>query len=106
MRQLSPLELQECLAGEASSLAFLDVRESWEYDICHILGSLHIPMGQIHTRLDELNAEQEWVVVCHHGIRSYQIAAYLHQNGFSKVINLEGGVDAWALQVDLDMTRY
>jgi len=106
VRQLSPLELQERLAGEASSLAFLDVRESWEYDICHIPGSLHIPMGQIHARLDELNAEQAWVVVCHHGTRSYQIAAYLQQNGFSKVMNLVGGVDAWALQVDLDMTRY
>jgi len=104
--QLSPLELQERLAKEAGSLVFLDVREPWEYDICHISGSLHIPMGEIHTRLDELNTEHEWVVVCHHGMRSYQVAVYLQQNGFSKVINLAGGVDAWAVQVDLKMSRY
>jgi rhodanese-related sulfurtransferase len=63
-------------------------------------------MGDIPSRLTELDPEAEWVVVCHHGIRSAQVAIYLARAGFDRVSNLTGGIDAWALEVDPAMPRY
>ena len=63
-------------------------------------------MSQIHRALEDLNLEQEIVVVCHHGVRSLQVAHILEYQGFTKVFNLEGGVDAWARDVDREMPRY
>ncbi|MGD9385330.1 MAG: rhodanese-like domain-containing protein [Thioalkalispiraceae bacterium] len=84
----------------------LDVREPWEYEKCHLNGSQLIPMREIPYSLDKLDPDKETVVICHHGIRSRQVAYYLEQAGFDKVINLEGGVEAWAQDVDPDMQRY
>ena len=84
----------------------LDVREDWEYDICHLPDSLNISMGNTQQMLEQLSHAAETVVICHHGIRSYQVACYLEQNGFSNIINLEGGVDAWAKTVDSNMPKY
>jgi len=84
----------------------LDVREQWEYDICHIKESVHIPMGQIAERKDELNMEDTIIVVCHHGIRSRMVAKFLDASGFINVINLSGGVDSWSKEVDQSMPKY
>jgi len=106
MRHFSPLELQEHLSTAAEMPLLLDVREPWEFQYCHIDNSKLIPMGQILNVIDELDPEQETVVICHHGIRSRQVAYYLEQQGFNRVINLEGGVERWAQQVDPTMKRY
>ena len=106
MRHFSPLELQEYLNTAAETPLLLDVREPWEFQYCHIDNSKLIPMGEILNVIDELDPEQETVVICHHGIRSRQVAYYLEQQGFSRVINLEGGVERWAQQVDPAMKRY
>lgn len=84
----------------------LDVREPWEFDICHIDGSTNIPMGQIPRRLRELPSDGEVVVICHHGIRSQQVIRFLQPQTSARLINLDGGVDAWARQVDRDMPVY
>lgn len=84
----------------------LDVREPWEFGICALPGSTHIPMGQIPQRLQELNKEDEIVVVCHHGSRSAFVAQFLQQQGFSKLYNLQGGVSAWAQYIDPQMRQY
>lgn len=86
----------------------LDVREPWEFDRCHIAGSELIPMQQIPTAVEQarLDPAREIVVICHHGIRSRQVAYYLEHFGFTKLINLEGGVEAWAQDVDPTMERY
>ena len=84
----------------------LDVREPWEYQYCHIPQSKLIPMGQIMDEIETLQPEQETILICHHGIRSRQVAYYLEQQGFTQVINLEGGVERWAQQVDTTMKRY
>jgi rhodanese-related sulfurtransferase len=65
-----------------------------------------LPMHRIPACLPELDPERETVVICHHGIRSRQVALYLERQGFSRVINLSGGVDAWARQVDPAITVY
>ena len=84
----------------------LDVREQWEYDICHIENSVHIPMGKITSMADDLKSDEIIIVVCHHGIRSRMVAKYLMTKGFKDVINLTGGIDAWSSDVDPAMPKY
>ena len=108
MRRFSPRDLQAYLASEEASPLLLDVREAWEFQTCHLEGSQLIPMREIPQAVEngDLNPAQEIVVICHHGIRSRQVAYYLEHQGFDKVINLEGGVEAWADQIDPTMARY
>jgi rhodanese-related sulfurtransferase len=84
----------------------LDVREPWEFDICHIAGSSNLPMGQIAQRMDELPQSAEIIVICHHGVRSRQVIGFLQGQIDASLINLDGGVDAWAREVDRDMPLY
>ena len=84
----------------------LDVREPGEFQACHIAGAITIPMNDIPDRLSELDVNQPIICICHHGMRSMQIAVFLEQNGFSKISNLTGGVHAWAQQVDSTMPTY
>ncbi len=106
MRHITPTQLAERLKDTTLSPFLLDVREPWEYEICHIENSQLIPMGQIHIEIDNLDKSKETVVICHHGIRSRQVAMYLESLGFDDVINLSGGVEAWAQTADLDMAKY
>lgn len=106
MRDLTPIALRAHLDGAAEPPLLLDVREPWEFQICHIDGSQLVPMGQIPAALNALDRDRETVVICHHGIRSRQVARYLEYQGFSRVINLAGGVDAWARDVDHAMAVY
>lgn len=107
MRQMRPAELKAWLDDPAREKPFLlDVREGWEYGLCRIEGAELVPMQTIPARLAELNPERETVVICHHGVRSYHAARYLEHNGFTNVINLTGGVDAWAKEADPSMPTY
>ncbi len=103
--QLTAQQLKHQLAGDAK-LHLLDVREPFEYNYARIDGSLHIPMNQIPDRLTEIDTENEYVVICHHGIRSQQVAMYLVQSGFSKIYNLSGGIEAWSTECDNSIPRY
>ncbi|HEX7045621.1 MAG TPA: rhodanese-like domain-containing protein [Burkholderiales bacterium] len=84
----------------------LDVREPWEVEICALPGSTCIPMAEIPGRIDELPRDRPIVVVCHHGMRSLQVARYLDARGFAPLYNLTGGIDAWARDVDPGVVRY
>jgi rhodanese-related sulfurtransferase len=84
----------------------LDVREARELDICRLEGALHIPMAEIPARTDELPTNQLLVVVCHHGARSQMVVDFLRNAGFDNAVNLDGGIDAWASEVDQSMRRY
>jgi rhodanese-related sulfurtransferase len=107
MRQILANELSEWLADEERARPLLlDVREPWEFELCHLPGSVPMPMNSIPARLDELDPETETVVVCHHGVRSQQVGLYLEHAGFSAVINLAGGIDAWSNTVDPSLRRY
>lgn len=106
MRHFSAKQLHEYLQQADKPPLLLDVREPWEFDVCQLEGSILVPMGQIQSALDTLDPARETVVICHHGIRSRRVAAYLEYMGFQDVINLSGGVDAWARDVDPDMTVY
>jgi len=106
MQQMTVRELKERLAQPGAKPVLLDVREGWELNICALPGALHIPMGQIPTRTEELDPEQEMVVICHHGVRSLRVAHFLESRGFNKLYNLQGGVDAWAREIDPAMHTY
>ena len=84
----------------------LDVREPWEFQTCHIDGALTMPMNTIPGKLSELETEQPIVCICHHGVRSMQVASFLEQHSFTQISNLTGGVHAWAQQVDGTMPTY
>ncbi|MEM6406611.1 MAG: rhodanese-like domain-containing protein [Pseudomonadota bacterium] len=104
MQHISPQQLAEHLQDQSPYL--LDVRESWEFEYCHITGSNLIPLGQLPNRLNELEPDQHIVVICHHGYRSRQAGLYLQQQGFSRITNLDTGIDGWARSVDKDMPTY
>ena len=106
MIEKTPTEIKSLLENSNNKAIILDVREEWEYDICHIEGSILIPMGKITERIGELNKEDLTIVVCHHGIRSRMVGKYLLGLGFNNIINLTGGVDLWAKDVDTDMKTY
>lgn len=107
MTQITPQSLQQWLADEGrKSPVLLDVREPWEYQTCRIEGSVLAPMNTIPVRAHELDPDAETVVICHHGARSYQVGMFLERNGFCHLYNLQGGVNAWADQVEPTMPRY
>jgi rhodanese-related sulfurtransferase len=112
MKQLSGRDLLSLHAAgtEAPPLLLLDVREPWEFALAAIriegTSTLHIPMNAIPPRLGELDAAQPVVCICHHGVRSAQVVAFLEREGFEAVYNLAGGIDAWSTQVDPGVPRY
>ena len=103
--QLTPQQVQDCLKKQPAPL-LLDVREEDEVRLCALQGSLHIPMNLIPLRHNELPDDVPIIVYCHHGIRSLNVARYLAHVGFKNVANLQGGIDAWARQIDPTMARY
>jgi len=84
----------------------LDVREADELAICAVADAIHIPMGEVPARVAELPADIPIVVMCHHGMRSQRVVQYLRSAGRDNAINLEGGIDAWAVRVDPGIGRY
>lgn len=106
MRHMSAQQLHSWLSTEPRAVELLDVREPWEFGVCRLEGSRLIPLSQLPARLPELDAGRTTVVICHHGVRSLRAAAYLEHCGFGDVVNLSGGIDAWARTVDRDMALY
>ncbi len=107
MQTMTAPELAAWLADpDRPKPVLLDVREPWEFETCRIQDSVPIPMNSIPARMQELDDEAPIVCICHHGARSMSVASFLERNGFTQVINLTGGVHAWALQVDNSMPTY
>ena len=106
MHEMSPPELQQRLAADATAPVLLDVREPWEIERACLPQALCIPMPELAARLPELQPERETVVLCHHGIRSRSACLLLERCGFRQVWNLTGGIDAWARQVEPSVPLY
>lgn len=110
MRHFTAAEMQAYLQSAAEKAnplpLLLDVREPWEFEHCSIENSKLVPMRQIPDYANELEPDQEIIIICHHGIRSRQVAQYLESLGFTNLINLTGGVEAWANEVEPGMKRY
>jgi rhodanese-related sulfurtransferase len=100
--------------GARSLPIVLDVREPWELQTASVRADgftlLHIPMRELPARVAELREahgeDQPIACLCHHGMRSQQVATFLTQSGFSDVVNLQGGIAAWSQQVDPSVPQY
>jgi len=105
--EISATELKKRLdTGE--DIVLLDVREPHELAICKLASAVHIPLGSLLDRLDEMKScqEKEIVVFCRSGKRSERAAQFMQEKGYRKVKNLAGGILAWAKDVDPKMSRY
>lgn len=91
-------------AGDTPVL--LDVREQWEFDIAALPNATLIPLGTLQQATPSLDRQLDYVVYCHHGGRSAMAAQWLRAQGFTRVANLNGGIDAWSLEVDASLPRY
>jgi rhodanese-related sulfurtransferase len=107
MNPITPAQLAAWLADAGRQRpVLLDVREPWEWHTARIEGAQHIPMREVPARVGEIDRDREVVAICHHGGRSQQVAMFLEKNGFAKVHNLVGGVDAWSRTVDPAVPLY
>lgn len=102
---IQPLVLKKRL-DDGEDICLVDVREEWEYSLASLPGSTHIPLGELVDRVQELLFEENIVVYCHVGERSYRGALILIESGFKNVHNLTGGIDGWSQVVDNSVPRY
>jgi rhodanese-related sulfurtransferase len=85
----------------------IDVREPWEFETAHIANSVLMPMGDVPVRAhQELDPDERLVIMCHHGMRSMNVAVWLRNQGFEQAQSLAGGIDAWSAEVDPAVPRY
>ncbi len=102
---ISPAELRERMErGDAPEV--IDVRELEEYELARIEGARLLPLSRFPEWAGALDPEAEIVFMCHHGIRSAQVCRHLAREGFKRLYNLSGGIDAWSLEVDRNVPRY
>ncbi len=107
MREITGRELQARLArGDAVYL--IDVREPWEHQTAALPGSVLVPLGQLESRIGDLDPPDGALLVtyCHHGMRSLSAAALLERAGIGGVCSLIGGIDAWSIEIDPAVPRY
>jgi len=104
MREITPTELRDLLAGENPPL-LVDVREPVEANMAQIAGSLLIPMGSLPQRLQEIPKDRPIALYCHAGMRSAYAAEWLARQGYD-ALSLAGGIDRWAVELEPAMRRY
>jgi rhodanese-related sulfurtransferase len=102
---ITPAELHE-RRERGPEVLLIDVREPDEYGRARIEGARLLPLSLFNDWASALDPEAETVVMCHHGIRSAQVCAYLARQGFTNISNLEGGIDRWSLEIDSSVPRY
>jgi rhodanese-related sulfurtransferase len=104
--ELDPGELQK-LRERGEPFVLLDVREPWEVATAHLPESTAMPMGDVPARAyNELDPEHRIVALCHHGVRSLHVAAWLRREGFEQAQSLRGGIDRWSAEIDPSVPRY
>jgi rhodanese-related sulfurtransferase len=107
MERITAGELAAWLADERREKpVLLDVREPWEFEKARIDGATLIPMREVPSRMAQIDEAKEVVAICHHGGRSMQVAMFLEKQGFKRVHNLVGGIDAWSRTVDPAVPLY
>jgi len=101
MLSLTPAE-----AAARDDLWILDVREPQEWALVHLPDSHLIPLANLAQRVEQIPKDRTIACLCHHGVRSHHAAQFLHSAGFQDVVNIEGGIDRWAREVDGELKRY
>lgn len=103
--ELSPTDLKQRF-DRGDKLLLIDVREPWEFDVCHIEGAKLIPMGQIPANIQSLDIDEDVVCYCHHGMRSLDVAVWLRNQGVANAKSLSGGIERWSVEIDPKIPRY
>ena len=107
MERITAGELAAWLADERREKpVLLDVREPWEHERARIDGATLMPMREVPSRIGQIDRDKEVVAICHHGARSMQVVVFLEKQGFKRVHNLVGGIDAWSRTVDAAVPLY
>lgn len=112
MQQVGVRDVQALIASfePGSQPVLLDVREPWEVQLAPLelpgVRTVRIPMREVPQRLQELDASQPILGLCHHGMRSLQVVAFLERQGFENLYNVAGGIDAWSHEVDASVPTY
>jgi rhodanese-related sulfurtransferase len=107
MERITAGELAAWLAdARREKPVLLDVREPWEFEKARIEGATLMPMRELPSRIAQIDEAKEVVAICHHGGRSMQVAMFLEKQGFKRVHNLVGGIDAWSRTVDPAVPLY
>ncbi|MCE1187856.1 MAG: sulfurtransferase [Ignavibacteria bacterium] len=105
LKDLKPAEVQTELANDPE-LVLIDVREKWEYEIVHLPQARLMPLSSFTQNLHELDKAKKYLFMCHHGSRSMQVCVYLLQLGFQNVYNANGGIHAYAAEIDKSLRTY
>jgi rhodanese-related sulfurtransferase len=103
--EITAREVKERM-DRGENLMLVDVREPHEYALCHIEGSVLIPMGTIPANLQKLDTDEDVICFCHHGMRSLDVANWLRTQGVKSAKSMAGGIDRWSLEVDPNVPRY
>lgn len=113
MMAISPAQIQDWAKSKAASGAkpvVLDVREPWELQTASVKADgfelVAMPMRSVPARHMELQRDQPIACLCHHGSRSAQVVHFLMQNGFTHIVNVQGGINAWSSEVDPSIPTY
>ncbi len=101
---ISPTALKK-LMDSNEDFDLIDVRSDEEREICHIGGKL-VPLDELEDRLYEIDSNKKTIIYCHHGIRSQNAVDFLRSVGYTNVINLEGGIHLWSIEVDDSVRIY
>lgn len=109
--QVRPSQLPDWPGPAGAKPVLLDVREPWELQTASVepepgFELVAIPMNEIPARLAQLDPKRPVACLCHHGGRSQRVAMFLAQQGFAKVANIAGGIDAWSQERDSSVPRY
>lgn len=103
--EMTPREVKEKI-DRGEKFLFVDVREKWEFETSRIEGATLVPMREIPENLARFEAADEIVLYCHHGIRSFDAAAWLRSQGIEGARSMAGGIDRWSAEVDSKVPRY
>lgn len=103
--EITPREVKALLT-RGEKFLLVDVREKWEYDTSRIEGATLIPLREIPANLQRLEDAGEIVLLCHHGLRSLDAAAWLRSQGVAGARSMAGGIDRWSAEVDSTVPRY
>jgi rhodanese-related sulfurtransferase len=103
--EVTPTDLKQRL-DRGDKLLLIDVREPWEFEVCHIEGAKLIPMGQIPANIQSLDVDEDVVCYCHHGMRSLDVAVWLRNQGVASAKSLAGGIERWSVEIDPKVPRY
>lgn len=107
--EISPADAKQALEKQPANAVLIDVREPEEYAVAHLPNSCLIPMRNIPAelqKLDEMADNAKVLVLCHHGVRSLQVVAWLREKGIDECYSIAGGIDRWSRELDPSVPLY